>query len=808
MASASPVSIQAILDRAPVERSESKSADAGGGRFAGLMVQFSQPQAMPNPPAAAPVAAARSHRAGTRKTPTRTGTPPSAPEVGHPAAAAWAPAGPAASPIHTNHSKPKQPSSEAIASGPRASAPKASAEATLAANAAPSPATPGADPGAPIPEALSQGATTVPPAQPISTAAPGLTPDAAALVLSELRLPGLPSTASQSPATQPNVAAPAASAQPTDPALAQAVLAGLGARSKGTGGSEDLAPGPVSKATTLPVGEPITDKLSLPAELPQALAQLLGKTTSLPVAAGLEGATPQAPPTAAPQPVLDAAPPSPAALTDLDAAAAPKTSAQPAGPALVQAAQGGPGASSRVARGSEDLTPGPVTKAAAAPVGEPITDKLSLPAELPQALAQLKGKGTSLPVAAGPVGATPQTSATGTQALATPDAVPAPKTTAPPAGSAFVQAVLAGSGADLKVLHGSEDLTHGPLAKAAAAPVAEPTLGKSMSQPIVAGPKGMTLQPAPTSAPQPVLDATAPPIQALGTTDGDQALKTSVQPAAPALLQAALAEQDASLKGFRGSAEPAPGPMTKDATTPVAEPITAKPSMPAALPQDLAQALAKATSQPGAGPEATTSQAPLKGSGTTVPLDPGEPKLAPDLQSLAGRTLDGASPALLGTLQRATEGPAPTAPAAAPAPPQAPATPPSAPVLQVEGGLRWMLKSGSQEAQLQLHPDALGQVTIHLKVEGGEVHAKVWVTEAASVQAVKEGRPHLEQSLRDQGLHLGSFDLQQGHRPFQEAPSAPIPRERALPEATVARQEAPAPAPAPILNAHHVELYA
>jgi hypothetical protein len=119
-----------------------------------------------------------------------------------------------------------------------------------------------------------------------------------------------------------------------------------------------------------------------------------------------------------------------------------------------------------------------------------------------------------------------------------------------------------------------------------------------------------------------------------------------------------------------------------------------------------------------------------------------------------------------------------------------------------------MLKGGAQEARLQLHPESLGQVTIHLKVEGGEVHARLWISEPASVQAVQEGRPHLEQSLREQGLQLGSFDLQQGHKPFQEAPSAPAFPGRALPAAATARQEAPAtPAPS-ILNPHRVELYA
>lgn len=133
---------------------------------------------------------------------------------------------------------------------------------------------------------------------------------------------------------------------------------------------------------------------------------------------------------------------------------------------------------------------------------------------------------------------------------------------------------------------------------------------------------------------------------------------------------------------------------------------------------------------------------------------------------------------------------------------------PTPPVVQVEGGLRWMLKGGAQEAHLQLHPESLGQVTIHLKVEGGEVHARLWITESASVQTIQEGRPHLELSLKEQGLQLGSFDLQQGQRPFQEAPSTSAFFERPTLDATPARQEAPAVPVASILNAHHVELYA
>jgi flagellar hook-length control protein FliK len=165
---------------------------------------------------------------------------------------------------------------------------------------------------------------------------------------------------------------------------------------------------------------------------------------------------------------------------------------------------------------------------------------------------------------------------------------------------------------------------------------------------------------------------------------------------------------------------------------------------------------------------------------------------------------DGSALAMAAMLPRAGE----TAAASTSAVPLAPAAQPPTPVVQVEGGLRWMLKGGVQEAQLQLHPDSLGQVTIHLKVVGGEVHARLWITEPGSMQTVQEGRPHLEQSLKEQGLQLGSFDLQQGHRPFQEAPSAPIFQEPSTLESVTARQEAPASAPTAILNLHHVELYA
>jgi flagellar hook-length control protein FliK len=290
-------------------------------------------------------------------------------------------------------------------------------------------------------------------------------------------------------------------------------------------------------------------------------------------------------------------------------------------------------------------------------------------------------------------------------------------------------------------------------------------------------------------------------------------------PPVPALTQAILAETPPKPQA------PAPKVPAPEAQ---ANPIQPKPQVtitvqeaeqptlplaaanPAPLPQ------AKAPLVPGEDQLRATLVAEGSGKGTAAPaaglegtLAAPEAALAKLAQPQQGSVL--AQPEAGSALAAATSRqavPAPVSVAPVTAPPAAPPPPPNPPTAQVEGSVRWMLKGGAQEAKLQLHPESLGQVTIHLKVEGGEVHARLWVTEPASVQAVQEGRPHLEQSLKDQGLQLGSFDLQQGQRPFQEAPSAPAFR-GSLPSAPViARQEAPAlPAPS-ILNPHHVELYA
>jgi flagellar hook-length control protein FliK len=106
-----------------------------------------------------------------------------------------------------------------------------------------------------------------------------------------------------------------------------------------------------------------------------------------------------------------------------------------------------------------------------------------------------------------------------------------------------------------------------------------------------------------------------------------------------------------------------------------------------------------------------------------------------------------------------TRVPAPAATLEAP-----PAAQHSSLVSQVDGSIKWLLKNQDQSAELQLHPESLGTVRIKLTVDGTEVHARLWASDPAALPTLHENRAFLEASLRDQGLTLGSFNLQQGRQ--------------------------------------------
>ncbi len=353
-------------------------------------------------------------------------------------------------------------------------------------------------------------------------------------------------------------------------------------------------------------------------------------------------------------------------------------------------------------------------------------------------------------------------------------------------------------------------------------PIEMPALPLPAPIKLQAGPEQVQpepLQAAPTpklEVPTPIPLSTQPPPTAPKVETAPQADPT--QPQMPVISQAVLAESEASAKAAQSQDEKAARDETpKTDSSHLLEKAT-KALEPAAAPRPAAQSQAQGLPQASfqVAPQVSDQERALAtGKASAAPaawLDPAPPsvdttvaKASLTAQTPLTRAADGSALAAMNAGPRPMETPAPVA-AAAPPPP--PATSPTSPVLQVEGGIKWMLKGGVQEAQLQLHPESLGQVTIHLKVEGGEVHARLWVTEPTSVQTVQEGRSHLETALKEQGLQLGSFDLQQGHRPFQEAPSTPTYREQSVPELAATRQEAPQTILPSLLNPHRVELYA
>ena len=284
--------------------------------------------------------------------------------------------------------------------------------------------------------------------------------------------------------------------------------------------------------------------------------------------------------------------------------------------------------------------------------------------------------------------------------------------------------------------------------------------------------------------------------------------------------QAVLADDSSTTKGKGLTKDLQAALEALQTTPPTADPVAVKTGPNLAAPPDPHEAPAVAPAKdsplaPAAGLGFGSSKAEVEASSAlqfshATEGVPSEAAAAPaPAPATAPQYADSSAMAALSAQPRTSTPAASSAPAAPlPNTPAQPSPLASPLVTQVAGGVLWMLKGGSQEAQLQLHPDSLGQVTIHLRVEGGEVHARLWVTEASSVQAVQEGRPHLEASLKEQGLQLGSFDLQQGQRPFQEAPATPAYPDRPVLEVAPAGQEAPSMPVASILNSRHVELYA
>ncbi len=231
------------------------------------------------------------------------------------------------------------------------------------------------------------------------------------------------------------------------------------------------------------------------------------------------------------------------------------------------------------------------------------------------------------------------------------------------------------------------------------------------------------------------------------------------------------------------------------------------------------------TSKPQAGPVAVSAQASTSQASSDKP-DPGtedatpaEPMAKAPASPHVALKLEAPEPATSPTVTTKT-----TPEAAALAPLEAARSPvqtavraeaaasarPHLAASQVEGSIRWILQNKAQAAELQLHPESLGRVVIQLKVEGQEVHARLWASENSSLAVLQDHKAFLETSLKEQGLVLSTFDLQSGARgngaqtAFQEqAPQVP----RSLPHLEV-KQEMPTELRLDPSDPHRVEVYA
>ncbi|HJW34450.1 MAG TPA: flagellar hook-length control protein FliK [Holophagaceae bacterium] len=320
--------------------------------------------------------------------------------------------------------------------------------------------------------------------------------------------------------------------------------------------------------------------------------------------------------------------------------------------------------------------------------------------------------------------------------------------------------------------------------------------GAAVQAPIPLAPTLEAAQPEPTRMPEaapqvtPLAPAEPTPLRALQIATPEEPTPkaapsakaltggSSLPDAAQAVALAATTAADSGSNAPSGEAQAQPQPRLDRAklAVPVEEPASG-------------EAAAGSEAHPSLRPEATATK--------TDPLRVEAPK--PELAKAP-------APTFVRELTAALPQVAPVS-----APTEATKTANSPVVNQVEGTLRWMIKGPVPEARLQLHPESLGKVSIELKVQDGQVHAKVWVQDPTALQALQEGRTSLEQALKQTGLQLGSFDLQQGgeasrHTPEPQSQQASGPKADGLFRA--ARQEAPAVGGARPANPRRIELYA
>jgi flagellar hook-length control protein FliK len=285
--------------------------------------------------------------------------------------------------------------------------------------------------------------------------------------------------------------------------------------------------------------------------------------------------------------------------------------------------------------------------------------------------------------------------------------------------------------------------------------VAQPADGVSISQ--VAGQVAQA-----TPQQQPV--AVAAPVQLAATSTAPVVTGPAVpvKPATPAPQAAAAAAPQAP-------ATPAPvaaAPEQAEATP--ATPVAPKPA-----PADAGKAEAKAPAirdlAPATSPRAA---APAEPKPAQHAADPAPNQDAPAHAPAPAPTPAPATGQPQPTQQSAIGNQQPAPPQAAPAPPApAPATPstPAAPAVPgarleqavetVHQVIRISQSNGITQARVQLHPEELGSIDIHLRSTPDGVVARVVADASQAAAVLRDGGDELRRQLASQGINLTHFDV-------------------------------------------------
>ncbi len=211
--------------------------------------------------------------------------------------------------------------------------------------------------------------------------------------------------------------------------------------------------------------------------------------------------------------------------------------------------------------------------------------------------------------------------------------------------------------------------------------------------------------------------------------------------------------------------------------------VSSGPSHPGRIPTDAPQDTPVATPAVAPATESTIGQGPVEPSGGRAwgglpgPTDGTPRRQSTDRQDVGGPA-GGETPGVLAVASGQPAG-APRSEAAAPSVPTAAAAPLPPAVgeqvaTQIVSSLKMQWKDGIGEARLHLRPDALGAVTVLLRVEQGAVTAVVRADSPQVQDWVIQHQQTLRQQMEAAGLRLDDLsvnpDDKQQHQPQHEQP--------------------------------------